>query len=434
MDLFEEVERIIDQGEICDSCMGQVFAERGHGLTNRERGTAWKTILAMENNNIIERKVDCWVCLGESYRFEEWADLAVMELGEIEFKTYKIGTRMSPLLDENAKLLRELVGVPIDSGESLKTEMNREVGKIVGDRMKKYFDADSPDIIILLNVPTRSVEIQVNPIFIYGRYKKLIRGIPQTKWPCGECKGRGTSIHGVCERCEGSGKQYEESVQELIDSVAIIQMEGESSTFHGAGREDIDAKMLGTGRPFVVEIKTPKKRSIDLQVLEENMNKNAFGKVEVELEGVVNRKMVAHIKELPASKTYEARIKFDRSVEKDILKGALGMLDGAEIKQETPTRVVHRRADKTRIRKVYSAKGELTSDLTANLEIHGEKGLYIKELVSGDSGRTNPNLTDLIGVEAVVETLDVISVVAEEGRFDVPEYILRRKDKKGLEE
>ena len=108
MDLFEEVERIIDQGEICDSCMGQVFAERGHGLTNRERGTAWKTILAMENNNIIERKVDCWVCLGESYRFEEWADLAVMELGEIEFKTYKIGTRMSPLLDENAKLLREL--------------------------------------------------------------------------------------------------------------------------------------------------------------------------------------------------------------------------------------------------------------------------------------------------------------------------------------
>ena len=227
MDLFEEVERIIDQGEICDSCMGQVFADRGHGLTNRERGTAWKTILAMENDNIIERKVDCWVCLGESYRFSEWADLVAVELGKIEFKTYKIGTIMSPLLDENAKLLRELIGVPIDSGESLKTEMNREVGKIVGDRMEKSFEGDGPDIIILLNVPTRSVEIQVNPIFIYGRYKKLIRGIPQTKWPCGECKGRGTSIQGVCERCNGSGKQYEESVQELIDSVAIVQMEGD---------------------------------------------------------------------------------------------------------------------------------------------------------------------------------------------------------------
>ena len=434
MELFEEVERIIDQGEICDSCMGQVFAERGHGLTNRERGTAWKTILAMENDNIIERKVDCWVCLGESYRFSEWADLAIVELGKIEFETYKIGTRMSPLLDENAKLLRELIGVPIDSGESLKTEMNREVGKIVGDRMEKSFEIDSPDIIILLNVPTRSIEIQVNPIFIYGRYKKLIRGIPQTKWPCGECKGRGKSIQGVCERCKGSGKQYEESVQELIDSVAIVQMEGENSTFHGAGREDIDAKMLGTGRPFVVEIKNPKRRSIDLQVLEENMNKNAFGKVEVELEGFANRKMVSHIKELPASKTYEAGIKFDSDVEKGMLKDALKILDGAKIEQETPTRVVHRRADKTRVRKVYSAKGKLTGELTAKLEIHGEKGLYIKELVSGDGGRTKPNLADLVGVEAVVETLDVISVVAEEGRFDVPEYILRRRGEKGLEE
>ena len=88
----------------------------------------------------------------------------------------------------------------------------------------------------------------------------------------------------MCERCGGSGKQYEESVQELIDSVAIGATEGESSTFHGAGREDIDAKMLGTGRPFVVEIKTPKKRSVDLQILEESMNKAAIGKVEVELE------------------------------------------------------------------------------------------------------------------------------------------------------
>ena len=41
MDLFEEVEEIMGQGEICDSCLGQIFADRGHGLTNRERGRAW---------------------------------------------------------------------------------------------------------------------------------------------------------------------------------------------------------------------------------------------------------------------------------------------------------------------------------------------------------------------------------------------------------
>ena len=55
MDLFEEVEEIMGQGEICDSCLGQIFANRGHGLTNRERGRAWKTVLAMENEKSEER-------------------------------------------------------------------------------------------------------------------------------------------------------------------------------------------------------------------------------------------------------------------------------------------------------------------------------------------------------------------------------------------
>ena len=427
MDLFEEARRIINQGEICDSCLGQIFADRGHGLTNRERGNAWRTIFAMENGEMVDREMDCWVCLGEAYRFDEWAELAIEEAEEIEFETYKIGTRMSPLLEENSKLLREVVGIPMDSGEFLKTEMNREVGKIIGDKTGKNFAAENPDVTILLDVSSRAVEIQVNPILIYGRYKKLIRGIPQTRWPCRRCKGSGRNAEGVCERCKGSGKQYEESVQELIDVSINEILEGNSSAFHGAGREDIDAKMLGTGRPFVVEIKNPKKRSADLQILENRINKMAVGKIEVELEGIVNRKMVSHIKELSASKTYTVGVKFEEVVEEEILRDALGILEGVEVEQETPTRVVHRRADKTRVRKVYSAKGKSMGGTGAELEIHGEKGLYIKELVSGDGGRTKPNLAELVKVGAMVESLDVISVVAEEGSFDVPEYIIRKK-------
>mgnify|MGYP001482438988 CR=1 FL=1 len=57
MDLFEEARRIINQGEICDSCLGQIFADRGHGLTNRERGNAWRTIFAMENGEMVDRHV-----------------------------------------------------------------------------------------------------------------------------------------------------------------------------------------------------------------------------------------------------------------------------------------------------------------------------------------------------------------------------------------
>ena len=71
---------------------------------------------------------------------------------------------MSPLLEENGKLLREIIGEDIDCGESLKTEMNREVGKRVGDKTGKRFEANSPDVMAMLNIPTRSVDIQVNPL------------------------------------------------------------------------------------------------------------------------------------------------------------------------------------------------------------------------------------------------------------------------------
>ncbi|HJK19212.1 MAG TPA: tRNA pseudouridine(54/55) synthase Pus10, partial [Methanocorpusculum sp.] len=40
----------------------------------------------------------------------------------------------------------------------------------------------------------------------------------------------------------------------------------------------------------------------------------------------------------------------------------------------------------------------------------GEGGLYIKELVSGDGGRTTPSLAEILAVPAKVVALDVVQV------------------------
>jgi len=48
------------------------------------------------------------------------------------------------------------------------------------------------------------------------------------------------------------------------------------------------------------------------------------------------------------------------------------------------------------------------------VEIHGEGGLYIKELISGDEGRTEPSLAGLLGVGAEVTALDVVAVEGED--------------------
>ncbi|MFB6172251.1 MAG: tRNA pseudouridine(54/55) synthase Pus10, partial [Haloarculaceae archaeon] len=53
---------------------------------------------------------------------------------------------------------------------------------------------------------------------------------------------------------------------------------------------------------------------------------------------------------------------------------------------------------------------------------HGEGGLYVKELVSGDEGRTDPSLAGLLGVGATVTALDVLAVEGETEPFEDEGY------------
>ncbi|MDY6780320.1 MAG: tRNA pseudouridine(54/55) synthase Pus10, partial [Halobacteria archaeon] len=73
---------------------------------------------------------------------------------------------------------------------------------------------------------------------------------------------------------------------------------------------------------------------------------------------------------------------------------------------------------------VHEATGEPVDEpgSEVEIEIHGEGGLYVKELVSGDEGRTEPNLADELGdgVEAEVKKLDVLEV---EGDFLKDEFV-----------
>jgi tRNA pseudouridine synthase 10 len=125
-------------------------------------------------------------------------------------------------------------------------------------------------------------------------------------------------------------------------------------------------------------------------------------------------------------------VEFDEPVEREELDSALETLDGATITQETPQRVSHRRADKARVRDVYAASGQLghdnaagegDADRHATIRIHGEGGLYVKELVNSDEGRTEPSLAGLLGVGATVTALDVLEVAGEDEPFERKQFV-----------
>jgi len=412
-------------GPLCDSCLGRLVADRSFGLSNAERGHALRVTLALEADDPFEEpEADCWVCEGECARHEWWAGNAAAALRGYEFDTYQVGTRVPPLVEENDLLLREDVGLDDDAGERFNSAFNREVGKRLGAQTGADVDFERPDVVVLCDLATDEVAVQVNSAFVYGRYRKLQREIPQTEWPCRECNGTGRQRDELCDGCGGTGYRYDESVEQLTAPVVREAMDGTDATFHGAGREDVDARMLGTGRPFVVEVERPRTRRVDTDRLQREVDDVADGKVEVEGLRLATHGMVQRVKELPASKTYRMEVTFDGPVGPGAFAAALEELDGATVHQETPQRVDHRRASRTRTREVYDARGEMDDERSATVEIDGEGGLYVKELVSGDGGRTEPSLAGLLGVDAEVTALDVLAVEGENEPFEREEFFL----------
>jgi len=422
--------------QICDNCLGRQFAKIGAGISNSERGRILRNLLRSAAENVNEQEEKCFVCNGIFERLDDFVQKALSKLREYEFNTFLVGTKVSGMLSASEEMLWDIAGA--EYAEPLKAELNREVGKRISRITGKIVDFKRPDVVILLNLWTDDVELQVNSLFIYGRYRKLVRGIPQTRWPCKKCWGKG------CERCNYTGKMYAESVEELIRETVLEDFKAEDMILHGAGREDIDARMLGSGRPFVAEVKVPHRRNLDLSEVERRINERCAGKVEVFCLRFVPADFVERVKQARAEKTYRAKVLVEGVFSEEALQDAVQRICG-KIEQRTPRRVLHRRADLVRVREVKSVRllsvrceeaeagakeaearakegerekeqaeerGEVSSvsKTILEIEVQCEGGLYVKELVSGDEGRTKPSLSEILGANAHVLELDVIDV------------------------
>lgn len=389
----------LTEGNICNHCLGRKLSSLVKGEDNLDRA---KKI--SEELNINQDDADCVICGNIFDRInDELFDKIynkIEHLG-VEFDTFLVGTSLDKAIKQKDDEISDSLDVVV---EPIKKELNRIIGSEIENNSNKEVSFEKQDIVINVDIRKKTkVRLQINPLFIEGKYNKYLRGIPQTKWPCTKCKGRG------CDECNGTGKQYPESVEELLSERILEVTRGYEAKFHGAGREDIDVLMLGSGRPFVLEIKEPKIRKINLKELEEEINKSAKGKTAYHGLKFVERNRKAEIKVSSPDtyKVYKALVKCDKPYDKSKLKD-LEKLD--EINQQTPIRVLRRRADKVRIKHVKELKSEVIDDYTFEITIKTEGGLYIKELISGDEGRSKPNVSEILGVNAVCDQLDVIEV------------------------
>ncbi|NJE25199.1 tRNA pseudouridine(54/55) synthase Pus10 [Thermococcus sp. MV5] len=386
--IIEKAEKILERYKLCNHCLGRAFGLLGKG-DNYMRGKSIRLVLNMERESRGEAPLlepqNCELCNDIFKKVEDLARLCynkVSKLG-LEFDTFLVGSRIPrEILEKENEIIESF---ELKYAEPINRELNRELGKILEVILQKTVNKNNPDVVFIVDPYNETVELQVKPLYIYGRYRKLVRGIPQTPL-----------------------KGFKESVASIICKPFSKAAKGKP-IFHGVGREDVDVRMLGNGRPFVVEIKKPVKRRINLQEIAKEINKS--GKVEVLGLRFINREEAEKILTSNHKKEYEALVYVEESVSEKEVEKVVKALKDTIIHQRTPRRVLGRRADIVRVRKVHEITGNLIDEKHFKLRLITDGGLYIKELISGDDGRTSPSVTEILGKKSWCEKLDVLNIL-----------------------
>lgn len=397
-ELLAKAAEVVKEG-VCDRCLGRMFGKVSTGMTNDIRGAFIREALK-ETGREGEVQSPCPMCDDVFEMMDRFADAVAESVNSVESDNFLVGSRVDPSLLKKEKEMIEKLG--LEQSESIKTELNREIGKLALPMIHRPVEFKTPQVVACIDTRFAEVSLDISPIFIYGRYNKLSREIPQTIWPCRVCHGKG------CPRCNGTGKMYQTSVQEVIGDIALEMSGGQEHFFHGMGREDIDALCLGEGRPFVLEISSPRIRDIDLDELE--MRANQSDLANYHNLRFVPREEVQRVKTATPTKTYRVKVKANGKVNKEAVDNTALSFKNICLDQRTPQRVEHRRADLVRNRTILWVKADNIGDDTFELTLETESGTYVKEFVSGDDGRTQPNFSDALGIQCKVEELDVIAI------------------------
>ncbi len=148
--------------------------------------------------------------------------------------------------------------------------------------------------------------------------------------------------------------------------------------------------MLGNGRPFILQLVNPKKRGTitteQLKEIEENINKSSMIGVNSLEFGTENDFMSLKDSEETKVKTYCCVVETSEKISDEKIS-QLNQIKDLHIFQKTPLRVLHRRANKTRDKKIHKLHAHRISDYMYLVFVFSSAGTYIKEFIHGDLGR-----------------------------------------------
>jgi len=388
--IIHQSKSILKECDLCDNCLGRFFINSAHLSSGKRLGNKIR-------NSINSRAATkCYVCKNLFSNADLYVRMMQNASIGYEFSTFTVGAILKQSIIERDDRLRSkfhLRGV-----DGIKTAVTRELGKKFVKKTKKRIDHLSPDITFTINFRTEQCNVKTKPTFLYGRYIKDKRGLPQKGESCKDCKGKG------CIFCNNHGIVSFDSVEGKISQLLYEKFETKQVKFTWIGGEDKTSLVMGDGRPFFAKLLSPKKRNVRL------VKKSNLGEIMVHA--------LRTIDVIPnGSIRFKSKIKMWVSTKDNISSKKLKKLKQLVAVPIETVPIVREALDyftgstkKQHKREIHKLKYKKISLQSFTVEIEVDGGITIKPLVDGIpflGFRIIPNITSLLGTQCSCEKFDV---------------------------
>ena len=241
------ISKIFKNYDLCEHCAGRLISKFTGKPSSKLLGKKYLKKFSKSSDT------KCYICKNIFQNLDIMLSNIYEKSNNIDFKTFNLGLTLKNSFlekDDYIKSKFKIKGI-----ENIKFGISKEMAKKISQKTKSKRILVDPEMFIQANFKDESCTIRTKPIFIYGRYNKKIRKLPQKQLSCKKCNGIG------CHNCDFKGFENIESIEGKISNFLIKKFDGTQVKINWIGGEDQSSLVLGKGRPFFVKILNPKKRN-----------------------------------------------------------------------------------------------------------------------------------------------------------------------------
>ena len=374
----DTVSKILKNYDLCEYCTGRIISKIVGKPPSKFLGKKYLKKLGKSDHKT------CYICKNIFDSLEFVISNIFEKSSHFDFKTFHLGITLKPSFLERDDYLKSKF--KIKGIENIKFGIAKELAKKISRRTNSKRITDDPDLFIQANFKDESCILRAKPMFVYGRYNKKIRKLPQKQGLCRSCNGIG------CHNCDFKGIENLQSIEGKISNLFIKKFDCNQVKINWIGGEDQSSLVLGKGRPFFAKILNPKRRNRILRKTSdlEGVYLSELQKLSIQPKGSI-----------PFKSEVSITIDTKKPISSNQLK-KLKILENAEIQDFSRDK----RSIKKRIYKVGYKKLGKTSFI---LDLFADGGISIKSLIQQSD--VVPNVSELLENQCECKKFDFKNIV-----------------------